>query len=125
MNCRQHGFGGTAAFLDQIRHGPCVKQANAAIKRWMGEEPNSNTAQYQMGRLAALSGLYLVEGEAALRKYLAMPRGKDDQEPKNARYRLGQVLIHADRKDEAKVELQAALKLDPKFKDARDALAAL
>mgnify|MGYP003525430142 FL=1 len=99
--------------------------ANAAIKRWMGEEPNSNTAQYQMGRLAALSGLYLVEGEAALRKYLAMPRGKDDQEPKNARYRLGQVLIHADRKDEAKVELQAALKLDPKFKDARDALAAL
>jgi tetratricopeptide (TPR) repeat protein len=99
--------------------------ANAAIKRWMVEEPNSNTAQYQMGRLAAISSLYLVEGEAALRKYLTMPRGKDDPEPKNARYRLGQVLIHANRKDEAKAELQAALKLDPKFKDAKDALAAM
>lgn len=99
--------------------------AYATIKRWIAEEPKSNNAHYQLGRLAAVSAQYLAEGEAALRKYLAMPRGKDDPEPKNARFRLGQVLAHAGRKDEARAELQAALKLDPKFKDAKDALAAL
>ena len=99
--------------------------AYATIKRWIAEEPKSNNAHYQLGRLAAVSAQYLAEGEAALRKYLAMPHGKDDPEPKNARFRLGQVLAHAGRKDEARAELQAALKLDPKFKDAKDALAAL
>lgn len=100
-------------------------EAYAGIKRWIAGDPKSNSPHYQLGRLAAVSGQYLAEGEAALRKYLAMPRGKDDPEPKHARYRLGQVLAHAGRKDEARAELQAALKLDPKFKDAKDALAAL
>jgi tetratricopeptide (TPR) repeat protein len=99
--------------------------AYAAAKDWIAEAPKSNNAQYQLGRLSAVSGQYLGEGEAALRKYLAMPRGKDDPEPKNAQYRLGQVLAQAGRKDEARAAYQAALKLDPKFKEAKDALAAL
>jgi tetratricopeptide (TPR) repeat protein len=99
--------------------------AYATIKRWIADEPKSNNAHYQLGRLAAVSGQYLADGEAALRKYLAMPRGKDDPELKNARYRLGQVLAHAGRRDEARAELQTALKLDPKFKEAKDALATL
>lgn len=99
--------------------------ALAAIKRWIAEEPKSNNAQYQLGRLAAVSGQYLAEGETSLRKYLAMPRDKDDPEPKNAHYRLGQVLAHAGRKDEARAAFQAALKLDPKMREAKDAMAAL
>jgi tetratricopeptide (TPR) repeat protein len=97
----------------------------AMIKKWMGAEPSSNDPPYQLGRLAAVSGQYLGEGEAALRKYLTMPRGQGDPEPKNAHYRLGQILAKAGRKDEARTAYQTALKLDPKFKDARDALAAL
>jgi tetratricopeptide (TPR) repeat protein len=99
--------------------------AYGAIKRWMGEEPESNTAQYQLGKLAAVSGQYLAEGEAALRAYMKMPRKKDDPQPKNVQYRLGQVLAKAGRKEEARAAFQTALKLDPKFKDAKDALAAL
>jgi tetratricopeptide (TPR) repeat protein len=99
--------------------------AYGAIKRWMGEEPKSNIAQYQLGRLAAVSGQYLPEGEAALRTYLTLPRDKNDPAPKNVHYRLGQVLAQAGRKDEARTAYQMALKLDPKFKDAKDALAAL
>jgi tetratricopeptide (TPR) repeat protein len=97
----------------------------AAIKKWIAEEPSSNNAQYQLGRLAAVSGQYLAEGEAGLRKFLTMPRGKDDPEMKNAHYRLGQVLAKAGRKDEARTAYQAALKLDPKMKEAKEALAAL
>jgi len=99
--------------------------AHAALKTWIAQDPKSNTAQYQLGRLAAVSGQYLPEGEAALRKYLAMPRGKDDPQPKHAQYRLGQVLAHGGRKDEARAAFQAALKLDPKMKEAKDAIAAL
>ena len=99
--------------------------AYAALKAWGTQEPKSNAAQYQLGRLAALSGQYLAEGEAALRRYLTMPRDKDDPKPQNAQYRLGQVLAHAGRKDEARAAFQAALKLDPKMKEAKDALAAL
>ena len=99
--------------------------ALAAIQRWIADDPKSNNAHYQLGRLAAVSGQYLDEGEAALRRYLTMPRDKDDPEPKNAQYRLGQVLARAGRRDEARVAYQAALKLDPKMKEAKDALAAL
>lgn len=99
--------------------------AYAAIKKWIAEAPKSNKAQYQLGRLAAESGRYLDEGEAALRVYLTMPRGSDDPKPQNARYRLGQVLAKAGRKDAARAEFQAALKLDPKMKEAKAALAAL
>ena len=100
-------------------------EAYAAIELWIGQAPKSNKAQYQLGRLAAESGRYLDEGEAALRAYLGMPRGNEDPQPKNAHYRLGQILAKAGRKDEARHEFQAALKLDPKMKEAKEALAAL
>jgi tetratricopeptide (TPR) repeat protein len=99
--------------------------AYRVIKTWIAEEPGANIAQYQLGKLAAVSGQHLAEGEAALRAYLKMPRKKGDPEPKHAQHRLGQVLAEAGRKEEARAAYQAALKLDPKFKDARDALAAL
>jgi tetratricopeptide (TPR) repeat protein len=99
--------------------------AYAAVKKWIAEAPKSNNAQYQLGRLAAESGQYLPEGEAALRMYLKMPREAQDPQPKSAHYRLGQVLAKAGRKDEARVALQAALKLDPSMKEAKEALAAL
>jgi tetratricopeptide (TPR) repeat protein len=99
--------------------------AYTAVKKWIAESPTSNNAQYQLGRLAAESGQYLPEGEAALRAYLKMPRDAQDPQPKNAHYRLGQVLAKAGRKADARVAFQAALKLDPKMKEAKDALAAL
>ncbi len=99
--------------------------AYAAVKKWIAEAPSSNNAHYQLGRLAAESGQYLSEGEAALRAYLKMPRDAQDPQPKNAHYRLGQVLAKAGRKDDARIAFRAALKLDPKMKEAKEALAVL
>jgi cytochrome c-type biogenesis protein CcmH/NrfG len=100
-------------------------EAYAAVKKWTAEAPESNNALYQMGRLAAESGLYLPEGEAALRTYLKMPRQAQDPQPKNAYFRLGQILAHAGKKADAKTTFQTALKLDPKMKEAKDELAKL
>jgi tetratricopeptide (TPR) repeat protein len=101
------------------------KDAYAMAKQWTVDEPKKAKPWYQIGRIAAESGQYLPEGEAALRTYLKLGREGNDPEPKHARYRLGQVLAKAGRKDEARAELQAALKIDPKFKEAKAALAAL
>ncbi len=101
------------------------RDAYETANRWAVDEPADPTPRYQIGRIAALSGQYLAEGEVALRRYLQLPRKGDNPEPKHAHYRLGQVLAHAGRKDEARVELQAALKLDPKLSEAREALAKL
>lgn len=101
------------------------KDAYAMAKQWTVDEPKKAKPWYQVGRLAAESGQYLPEGEAALRTYLKLGRETGDPEPKHARYRLGQILAKAGRKDEARVELQAALKIDSKFKEAKEAMAAL
>ena len=101
------------------------KDAYVMAKQWTVDEPKKAKPWYQIGRIAAESGQYLPEGEAALRTYLKLGREANDPEPKHARYRLGQVLAKAGRKDEARAELQAALKIDPKFKEAKAALAAL
>lgn len=101
------------------------KDAYAMAKQWTVDQPGKAKPWYQIGRIAAESGQYLPEGEAALRSYLKLGRETGDPEPKHARYRLGQILARAGRKDEARAELQAALKIDPKFKEAKDALAAL
>jgi tetratricopeptide (TPR) repeat protein len=101
------------------------KDAYAMAKQWAVDEPKKAKPWYQIGRLAAESGQYLAEGEAALRTYLKLGRETGDPEPKHAHYRLGQILAKAGRKDDARAELQAALKIDPKLKEAKDALAAL
>ncbi len=101
------------------------KDAYAMAKQWTVDEPKQAKPWYQIGRIAAESGQYPVEGEAALRAYLKLGRDSGDPEPKHARYRLGQILAKAGRKDEARAELQVALKIDPKFKEAKAALVAL
>ena len=101
------------------------KDAYAMASKWTVDQPKQARAWYQVGRIAAESGQYLPAGEAALRTYLKLGRETGDPEPKHARLRLAQVLDKAGRKDEARSELKSALKLDPKFKEARDALAAL
>ena len=101
------------------------KDAYAMASKWTVDQPKKARAWYQIGRIAAESGQYLPQGEAALRTFLKLAREAGDPEPKHARHRLAQILAKAGRKDEARAELQAALKLDPKFKEAKEALAAL
>ena len=101
------------------------KDAYALARQWSVEEPRKAKPWYQIGRLAAESGQYLAEGEVAMRNYLKLGREAGDPEPKHAHYRLGQILAKSGRRDAARVELQAALKIDPKWAEAKAALAAL
>lgn len=95
------------------------------LRAWTAETPGAGAAWYQMGRAAALSGQYADEGVAALQTYLKMAHGRDEPENKHAYYRLGQIQAKAGRKDQARLALQAALKLDPKFAEAKAELGKL
>ena len=95
------------------------------FRTWTAQDDKAGSAWYQIGRTSAMSGLQLEEGIAALQKYLLMPHGGNDPQNKNAYHRLGQLYAKVGKKAEAKAALQAALKLDPKFADAKTELAKL
>ena len=85
-------------------------------------DPNHWNALYQIGRTAALSGKRLDQGTAALERYLAGTPGADAPPMANAHYRLGMIYQLQGNKAAARAEYQTALKLDPKLKDAKEAL---
>jgi tetratricopeptide (TPR) repeat protein len=83
--------------------------------------PGDESALYQSGRVAALSGERLETGERALREYIA--RGKFSVAAEaNARYRLGMILEKRNDPEGAVREYKAAVQLDPKLEDAKAAL---
>jgi tetratricopeptide (TPR) repeat protein len=89
------------------------------------KNPNDMPASYQYGRAGALSGLQLDRAEACLRAYLKHQPGKDEPQPANAYHRLGMVCEKKGNKAEAKKCYEAAVKLDPNLKEAKELLAKL
>lgn len=95
------------------------------FRSWVTQDQKAAGAWYQIGRTSAISGLQLQEGIDALQKYLLLPIAQNDPPKKNAHYRLGQLYTKLGKKVEAKSAFLAALKLDPKFADAKTELAKL
>ena len=102
-------------------------QAFAALDRALAIDPDFPFALYQVGRAAALSGYQLERGEKALRTYIAMPMREDLENPSiaAAHFRLGNIREKKGDLAEARSEYEIALKIDPKQKLAREALAKL
>jgi predicted TPR repeat methyltransferase len=80
-----------------------------------------------VGRTAAVSGYQLDRGEKCLRTYIAMPMREDLENPSiaAAHFRLGNILEKKGDTPGARSEYETALKIDPKQKLAREALANL
>jgi tetratricopeptide (TPR) repeat protein len=88
-------------------------------------KPKELTSLYQLGRTASLSGQYLDRGEQALKTYLANPTPERGPAPAHVHYRLGTIYEKKGAPDLAREEYRAALKLNPRHRDAQKALAAL
>jgi len=99
----------------------------AALDRALALDANFPFALYQVGRTAALSGEQLDRGEKCLRTYLAVPVREDLESPSiaAAHFRLGNILEKKGNRTAARDEYETALKIDPKQKLAREALAKL
>lgn len=102
--------------------------AFATLDEFLARHPGDIAVRFQIGRLAAVSGQQLGRGEKLLRELIAEPEwAGSNVRPSRAavHYRLGVVLEKAGKKPDAKASYERAIALDPQFKPAKDALAAL
>jgi tetratricopeptide (TPR) repeat protein len=88
-------------------------------------QPGSTLALYLVGRAAAESGEQLERGDEALTRYLAAERRPGEPAPASAHWRRGAVRERQGRRDLARADYEAALRLDPELRPAREALARL
>jgi tetratricopeptide (TPR) repeat protein len=98
-------------------------EAFAQFDALLARDHDNFAALYQLGRVAALSGERLVDGEAALRRYLEQPNHPPGQ-PTNAhaQLRLGNIAERRGDRSGARAAYEAALRLDPGLKPAAEAL---
>jgi tetratricopeptide (TPR) repeat protein len=105
-------------YIEQHRHDHAFQTLQPLAER----NPPMRSAQYQLGRLAAVSGSYLDEGERALRSYLRATPTTEELPAHAAHWRLGMILEHRGNTAGARAEYETALRLDPNYDPARQAL---
>ena len=86
------------------------------------DDPSQIGALFQIGKTGAMSGQRLERAEEALTEYLKATPGREDPPLAAAHWRLGMVYEKKSDRERAKSEYQSALRLDPKYKPAQDAL---
>jgi predicted Zn-dependent protease len=89
------------------------------------KNPNDMPANYQYGKVGAVSGQQLDRAEACLKAYLKYQPGKDEPQLANANHRLGMVYEKKGNRAEAKKCYETAVRLDPNLKEAKELLAKL
>ena len=100
-------------------------EASALCEDFLKQSPESFQALYQIGRLASLSGENLDRGIVTLRRCLTLTPPPNYATHANVQFRLGTLLEKKGDQPAARTAYQAALKLDPGYKNAADALAKL
>lgn len=85
-------------------------------------QPDNMLIQYQIGRTSAVTGEKLDRGEQCLAKYLTYTPKTNEPSHAGAHMRLGQIYEKRGNKVEARKKYEAALKLDPTQKEAKEGL---
>ena len=113
---------GAQALADLYVSEKQYTEAFAVIDRLVAQHPDNKPAQYQLGRLAAITGQQLDRGATALEAYLRYsPQGREPGLAA-AHWRLGMIYAQKGDPTAARAEYEPALKLDPGFAVAREAL---
>lgn len=98
------------------------KDLDAIIAQSEKNDPDDFGTHYQAAKVLLLTGKDLPRAERYLRQYLTIEPEGGEPPWAGAHWRLGLVLEKEGKKTEAIAELQAALRLQPDFKPARDDL---
>jgi tetratricopeptide (TPR) repeat protein len=116
------GYSALAAWYTRARKWP---EAFAIMDRYVAKSPDDPYGAYGIARIAAESGQQVDRALKGITAFIANPPG-DAAPPVLARahVRLGQLLQHQGKRDEARAAFARALKLDARNNDAKKALAA-
>ena len=107
-------------YVSEKKYADALAEFDEVLKK----NPDDYVALYQVGRLAALTGEFLDRGLAALRRCLELPVPANPNTPGHAavHWRIGSVLEKKKDRAGARAAYEAALKLEPKFTSAEEAL---
>jgi tetratricopeptide (TPR) repeat protein len=97
-------------------------EAFAEYDEVLKQKPDDYGALYQLGRLTAVSGQQFPRGLAALRLCLTLTPPEGQPSHAAAHWRIGHILEQQGDKPAARTAYESALKVDPKFPQALEAL---
>ncbi len=100
-------------------------EAFAVLEQALAIEPNAAATLYLVGRTSAISEQRLDAGSRALSEYLRLPARPGLASHAAAHWRLGLIELARRNREGAREHYEAALRLDPAFAEARNALLAL
>jgi tetratricopeptide (TPR) repeat protein len=105
-------------YLADRKYDLALAELDAVLKT----APKDYVSLYQIGHLAAVSGQHLERGLASLRLCLSLAAPQGAAPHSAAQWRLGNILERKGDPAGARLAYETALKLDPKFTPASDAL---
>lgn len=97
-------------------------KAFSLFEEVLKSKPGDMQMIYQLGKVSALSGQKLEQGEEYLKKYLAYEPQKNEPSHAGANMRLAQIMEKQGKKAEAKKLYELALKTDASLKEAKEGL---
>jgi len=113
---------GRLAYADLYVSEKKFPEAFAMYDEVLKDTPDNYSALYELGRLAAVTGEGLDRGLAALQRCLTLPPPPDQPGAAPTEWRIGNILEKKGDHAGAKLAYEAALKSDPKFSQAAEAL---
>lgn len=114
---KPHYFYG-ATLINEKNYDTALAEFETAIKLDAGYMPG----WFQIGHVAALTGKDMTRGEEALKRYLTHTPARDEPGLHRAHFWLGGLYERQGKKSEAKTEYATSLKINPRQKDAQEAL---
>jgi tetratricopeptide (TPR) repeat protein len=105
-------------YINQKQYDKAFKYFEDAVKK----NPDDYISIYQIGKISAVSGQKLDQGEECLKKYLTYKPKQNEPSYGATNMRLGQIYEKRGNKVQAKKCYEQALSQDPKLKDAKAGL---
>jgi tetratricopeptide (TPR) repeat protein len=113
---------GLVAVSDAYLHAGQPELAWKIAQEGLAQADAPSLLRLQLGKVAASGGVHRLEGLAALDQVLREPLEGGSGGYPSAWWRKGQILRDLGRKDEARHAAEAALKIDPRHRGARELL---
>jgi tetratricopeptide (TPR) repeat protein len=105
-------------YVAEQKYDLALAELDATLKA----EPDDYASLYQVGKIAAMSGQHFERGVAALHRCLELAAPPDAPSHAAAEWRLGNILEKKNDPGGARAAYEAALKMDPSFTAATEAL---